>query len=271
MGSRKEKKIKWAAAVCAAALGSLAWAQDAEAPKPAAHHGNRDALWTIAQCLADKPLAARPVSPLEACGTQVLAAQAPLASDSVVIEDRKMSKCPANAGAKQSQPESFGYVHALAMPLYKMTGVEQTERRPEGIWSLAWMTGVEYIKDTSELALVANPKAQDQFRSQDQLHIHIVKLKPGAKKDILESRGARRVEPTYVDSLVGIDAPVWKAAEENAAKLAAKLGMPAGLSSKAYGVAVVYDESRGKFAVVAVDESPERLFTQSCPGSAWKP
>ena len=83
--------------------------------------------------------------------------------------------------------------------------------------------------------------------------------------------GSHRVPPAYIDRLDGDSDPVWVAAELNAGKLATHLGLPSGLRSGAFGVAVVWDESKGKYAVVAVDDSPERDFTVQCPGSTWQP
>ena len=240
---------------------------------PQPHASKRDVLWGIVQCLNGQSPAVRatPESPGHACGTIVLDEADEPGQDSVILEDTKMSKCSLNAGASENKPRSFAYVHALAIPLARMTGVEQEENRPQGIWDLAWRKAKLYIPETNDIALVANPKAQNQYRSQDQLHIHLVRLKPGARAEILNAKGSRRVPPTYIDRLSGTPDPVWAAAELNAGMLAARLGVAPGLKSGAFGIAVIYDESKGQYAVVAVNDSPERDFTVQCPDTGWKP
>ena len=260
-------------------------------PVQAQHASKRDILLGFAQCLTGQSasMLAKPQSPQHLCGVTVFddgkdgsagLGETGNSPESVVIEDSKMSKCPVNAGADESNPRSFSYVHALAIPLHKVTGIEQEENRPSGIWDLAWRTATAYIVDTSEIALVANPKAENQYRSQDQLHIHLVRLLPDAKAEILHPQGIYRVPPVYIDRLEGTSGtnqpagatdPVWAAAELNAAEFANRFGLPSGLKSGIYGVAVVYDESKGKYAVAVVDGSPERKFTLQCPGSAWRP
>jgi hypothetical protein len=233
----------------------------------------RDILLGFAQCLQMQSpgIQANPRSPLHVCGVTVINAGNEKATDSVIIEDTKMAKCSVNSTADESNPASFAYVHALAIALNRVTGVEQEENRPNGIWDLAWQTATEFITDKSEIALVANPKANNQYRSQDQLHIHLVRLLPDAKQEILHPTGGHRAPVSYIDSLQGDPDPVWAAAERNASDLASQLRLPSGLKSGLYGVAVVFDESKGKYAVAAVDDSPERDFTLPCPGSVWQP
>jgi hypothetical protein len=236
---------------------------------PRASAANRDALWDIIQCLDAQapPVQASPASPRRVCDAVVF--DETRGGDSVVIEDIKMSGCRANASADEKDPRSYAYVHALALPLARVAGVEQEEGRPGDIWDLAWRTATIYIPDASDIVLTANPKAH---RTQDQLHVHMTRLRPGAKDELLHPRpGSRRIPPTYVDALSGPSEPVWTAAERSADELAALLGVPPGLKTGAFGVAVVFDEARVRYAVVAVDDSPEKDYAARCPVDEKKP
>jgi CDP-diacylglycerol pyrophosphatase len=87
----------------------------------------------------------------------------------IVIRDLKM--CQMEAG-----PHDARFVHGLAMPLTRVWGVEdeQLYAAPEqnGIWQLAWDAALAQGLREDEIALVANPPT---VRSQNQLHIHIVR------------------------------------------------------------------------------------------------
>lgn len=83
----------------------------------------------------------------------------------VAIRDIKMCGCPAD------------FIHGLAMPREIVTGVEDA-RRPEGIWQFAWDVAAEKIEPES-IALVVNPQSQ---RSQNQLHIHLLRLDFNARQ-----------------------------------------------------------------------------------------
>jgi hypothetical protein len=218
------------------------------------------ALGRIVQCLKDSspPVRATPSSPARACGAVVFDADE--GRDAVVIEDLKMSSCAANAHADMKDPRSFAYVHALALPLTEVTGVEQEGGLPQGLWDLSWRVAASFIPETEDIVLIVN---QVRFRSQDQLHIHLVRLKPGAKAEILRPKpGSGRVPPVYIDRLSGSPDPVWLAAERASGR---------GLKSGAFGVAVVYDEERKKYAVVAVEGNAEAEFAVRCPAGANAP
>jgi CDP-diacylglycerol pyrophosphatase len=77
----------------------------------------------------------------------------------VAIRDQRMCNCPA------------GFVHGLALPFARIPGIE-ADHLPEGIWKFAWDAAHTRIEDEETIALVVNPPAQ---RSQDQLHIHLVR------------------------------------------------------------------------------------------------
>jgi CDP-diacylglycerol pyrophosphatase len=142
----------------------------------------------------------------------------------VAIRDIKMCGCGA------------GFVHGLAMPRFTVVGVEDP-RRPDGIWRFAWDAARTRIPEENEIALAVNPPA---WRTQDQLHLHLVRLLPGARARI----GALR--PILVERLED----TWSAATEHAASR--------GLTS--YGVIVLLG-SDGGWVVATDDGSPEGSFT----------
>jgi CDP-diacylglycerol pyrophosphatase len=145
----------------------------------------------------------------------------------VAIRDIKMCGCPA------------GFIHGLAVPRAPVTGVEDP-RRPAGIWQFAWDVATERVADSREIALAVNPPDD---RSQDQLHVHLVRLQPGARARIIASAPAR---VRRLDD-------VW----ETAARRAAELGLPR------YGVLVIAAEDRDSFLVLPSAASPEREYTVS--------
>ncbi len=148
-----------------------------------------------------------------------------LGEDYVALRDIKMCGCPA------------GFVHGLALPRNTVRGVEDPSR-PDGIWEFAWAAAVGRI-DADSAALAVNPARR---RSQDQLHVHLVRLKPDAR-------------PRLAGSIAGRVAnlnDVWGVAASGAALR--------GLDD--YGVLVVRDAD-GRFAVAVTPDSPEAAFTES--------
>jgi CDP-diacylglycerol pyrophosphatase len=158
-------------------------------------------------------------------------------SDFVAIRDQKMCGCPGD------------FVHGLALPLRKVTGVEDPSK-PAGIWQFAWDEAVKKIgaQDKDAILIAANPRAQ---RSQDQLHIHLVRLADGARQKILDLR------PIHIKGL----SDVWTAAARHAAA--------GGLAEDGYGVSVVYDSAAGDFLVATSAGSLEKAFSSfSCSARA---
>lgn len=88
----------------------------------------------------------------------------------VSFRDIKMCDCP-------DQPE---FIHGLALPFAKVTGVEDPAR-PDGIWAFAWSVGLKKIGDKQVIGLAMNPQSG---RSQNQMHVHIVRLRPDYLKRI---------------------------------------------------------------------------------------
>ena len=142
----------------------------------------------------------------------------------VAIRDIKMCGCPAS------------FVHGLVMPLQVITGVEDP-LRPEGIWQYAWDEATLRM-EAEAIALVVNPQ---NFRSQNQLHVHLVRLKPQARAEF------KSMATGTSSNLLS----VWKIAAE----LAKQQNLPD------YGVLVSTEESGG-FKVVVTTVSPGHLFTQ---------
>ena len=142
----------------------------------------------------------------------------------VAIRDIKMCGCPAS------------FVHGLVMPLQIITGVEDP-LRPEGIWQYAWDEAALRM-EVEAIALVVNPQ---NFRSQNQLHVHLVRLKPQARAEF------KSMATGTSSNLLS----VWKIAAE----LAKQQNLPD------YGVLVSTEESGG-FKVVVTTVSPGHLFTQ---------
>ncbi|HZV80689.1 MAG TPA: CDP-diacylglycerol diphosphatase [Geobacteraceae bacterium] len=142
----------------------------------------------------------------------------------VAIRDRKMCGC--------SDP---GFIHGLAIPRAIISGVD-APNRPNGLWSFAWQTALERNIRRSDIALAINPKHD---RSENQMHIHITRLRDDARSRITPEMSAR------VNDL----ASVWS--------VAGKIAAAKGLSD--YGVLVTAGKD-GDFMVVVDEDSPEDRF-----------
>lgn len=143
----------------------------------------------------------------------------------VAIRDIKMCGCPAS------------FVHGLVLPKAVVTGIED-DRRPNDIWQFAWDVAIERI-DQAEIALAVNSKSK---RTQNQLHVHVVRLKPHIQERL--DKGVLAHSPTLSE--------VWQVA----AQAAAKHGMAE------YGV-LVTAAPLGGFQLALTQESPEGQFTQA--------
>jgi CDP-diacylglycerol pyrophosphatase len=159
----------------ALALGALLVA-GALAAQPADEAGPRDRLWKIvASCLGPEDarycaLCAYPRTD-SACSrsrrcedtTEVWDET----DDYVAIRDVKMCSCP------------DGFVHGLALPRARVKGIEAAPLA-HGIWAFAWAAAQGKIGDDSTIALVVNSA---RGRSQDQLHVHLVRLRQDARQN----------------------------------------------------------------------------------------
>ena len=146
-------------------------------------------------------------------------------SEFVAIRDIKMCGCPPD------------FVHGLVMPKATVTGIEDS-RRPDSIWTFSWQVALERLK-SHEIALAVNPLTK---RTQNQLHVHVVRLKPG-----FHEKQSQHV----VVSTRDLNA-VWRLAQQ----AADERKMPE------YGV-LVSAASNGEFLVTLTSQSPEGQFTQA--------
>lgn len=149
----------------------------------------------------------------------------------VAIRDIKMCSCPA------------GFVHGLALPRTKVKGIEASPL-PNGIWAFAWAVAQGKIRDDSTIALVVNSA---RGRSQDQLHVHLVRLRDDARQNF----AGRMASVLRLDE-------VWAAVTQLAA------GQP---RLEDYNVLVASD-LKGGFEVLVEgnDKSLERTYTQRTCG-----
>jgi len=129
-----------------------------------------------------------------------------------------------------------GFMHGLVIPRARISGVEDSQR-PDGIWQIAWDAAMKRTGDEYNTALAVNPA---RLRSQDQLHVHIVRLRSDIRRHFNEGRIA------IVRSLD----EVWPVAAKKA--LAMNL--------KDYGVLVARQRGDG-FLVLVEEGSPEKLYT----------
>lgn len=189
----------------------------------------RDMLWHIvSECLdPSRPdYCARCTAPLEGyCATPRPCARTTQiwgeTADDVAIRDLKMCGCP------------LGFVHGLALPRRHVIGVEDPQR-PAGLWSFAWNVARQRILDEMQIALVVNSPG---VRTQDQLHVHLVRLRPDARPLIA-------AQATRIASLD----EVWPTVARQAT------------GRNDYGVLVVRDEAGG-FLVLTATAPIERRFT----------
>lgn len=144
----------------------------------------------------------------------------------VVIRDLKMCNQPNAANDAR-------FVHGLAIPLARVVGVEDDllygTTRQDGIWQLAWDAGLAKGLLEDELALVANPPGN---RSQNQLHIHIVRKNGAVLPATLELPDL---------------ASVWQRAQE--------AGRDIGCRN--YGILIHKTAGRFRMLVEAGDANPE--------------
>ena len=203
-------------------------------PSSAGSSGSRDIIWEIVSNCLDpnlKDYCSRcrwPIVPNICTGdascrktTEVWAK----GTEYVAIRDRKMCGCPE------------GFVHGIAIPLNRVAGAEDP-LRPDGIWDFAWTVAKKRIDDQSSIALVVNPPGH---RSQDQLHVHIVRLRTDARLKLAKKKAA---------NVCGLK-EVW----EKASELAADEGL------NDYGVLVTSDPEKG-FMIVVDKNSPEEMYTE---------
>ncbi|MEK0420173.1 MAG: hypothetical protein RLZZ161_24, partial [Bacteroidota bacterium] len=145
--------------------------------------------------------------------------------DFVAIRDIKMCGCPTN------------FVHGLVLPKSVVTGIEDPNR-PIGIWQFSWDVASQRIPE-NEIALAVNSKSK---RTQNQLHVHLVRLKEGLNPEL---------DSSWVGELQNLQL-VWEFARQAA--------LTKHMSE--YGVLVARSPNGG-FRVAITQESPEGQFTQA--------
>jgi len=158
----------------------------------------------------------------------------------VAIRDLNMCGCDAD------------FVAGLALPRTRVTGIEDPAR-PEGIWHFAWEVARDRIPDEREIGLAINPI---QARSQNQMHVHILRLKPGVRSSLAaaQARGTM-VEPagTVVLHLANLDAVF---ADTVAQVGAAHLGD--------HGILIALARDGGFLAAITDRRSPRALPVNRC-------
>jgi CDP-diacylglycerol pyrophosphatase len=231
------------------AAGALLWTLGLACARTQAH--DRDGpseLWSIVSTCVDRragDFCACPAFVLSCCGDRA-AANADVVwaktKEFVAIRDLKMCGCPP------------GFVAGLALPRARVTGIEDP-RRPEGIWPFAWQVARTRIHDERQIALAINPK---DARSQNQMHVHLLRLRPETRAWLDASDGAPSAGTTVV-SLSTLDA-VFAAAE-------ARVGA-AGMADT--GILVARARS-GWRAVLTHRSSPQAFTVNGCGTTPARP
>jgi len=219
----------------AAMASLLAVATTATAADPAPAR-DRDILWKIVssclgpenadycrRCIAPRAGSACPEAQTCEATTEVWAQN----GEFVAMRDIKMCSCPA------------GFVHGLALPRTRIRGIDASPL-PDGIWAFAWTEAQKKIADASTIALVVNSA---RGRTQDQLHVHLVRLRDDARRNF-------SARATSVAEL----GEVWRVAGQLAAK-------PPALED--YNVLVASDLNGGFAVLVDGNDktSMERAYT----------
>ena len=184
---------------------------------------DRDVLWRIVNHCVGRDGKALPAPDANCPHLQEVWQSDP---DYVAISDIKLTGW---------RPE---FVHGLVTPRRDRVEDVEDPRRPDAIWDFAWRAAKTRIAEESEIALAVNPPTR---RSQNQLHVHIVRLKED---------GRQRLEQNVNRQTVRDPAEIWSVA----AKLA---------NSREFGVIVV-GLAGGEFLVAVTDssDSPEARYTQ---------
>jgi CDP-diacylglycerol pyrophosphatase len=145
--------------------------------------------------------------------------------DFVAMRDIKMCGCPDD------------FVHGLVLPKATITGVEDPNK-PDSIWLFSWRVAISRMSE-EDIALVVNPRLR---RTQNQLHVHLVRLKPDSRSQFgLHMLG----ETSDISS-------VWHIAQQAADVR----------KMDDFGV-LVFRTSPDNFGVVISSDSLEGLYTQA--------
>jgi CDP-diacylglycerol pyrophosphatase len=145
--------------------------------------------------------------------------------DFVAMRDIKMCGCPDD------------FVHGLVLPKATITGVEDPNK-PDSIWPFSWQTAVSRMS-AEDIALVVNPRLR---RTQNQLHVHLVRLKPDSRSFVTNNLVGETSDLTTV----------WYIAQRAADTR----------QMDDFGV-LVFKTDSDKFGVVIASDSPEGLYTRA--------
>ncbi len=239
----------WACGVLALLLAAAAGAQ----PR-GCEARQSGALWSIAQACRDPGDPARclqnPSLPV-----QLLVDDARVSWNDryIAIKDLKMTRPPCDRDAD--------FFHGLAIPLARVCGVEDDRRQSAagGVWAFAWSVArrLEPPVDEDDIALAVEPP---YLRSQNQLHVHIVRLLDAARARFPRDEAPGAACAEHVDDL----REVWTAADRQWAcrrRLSPEL-------PRWYGALVVRETDGGGalvpgYRVVTDDASVELLYTRA--------
>ncbi len=145
--------------------------------------------------------------------------------DFVAMRDIKMCGCPDD------------FVHGLVLPRATITGVEDLNK-PDSIWLFSWRIAISRMSE-EDIALVVNPRLR---RTQNQLHVHLVRLKPDSRSLLAKD---------FVGETSDLSS-VWRIAQRAADAR----------QMHDFGV-LVFQTTSDNFGVVISSDSPEGLYTQA--------
>jgi len=200
------------------------------------------ALWEIVSGCADRPDAhycACPALARSCCQDRATPNEAVVwaqSDDFIAIRDMMMCGCPRD------------FVAGLALPRTRVTGIEDP-RRPDGIWPFAWRVARERIKAELEIGLAINPEG---VRTQDQLHVHMLRLTPRARAWLDATPSAP------VHGLVLVDLPTLDRVFTTAAERVGAAAMGD------HGILVARRKSGGWVAVITDQTSPQAFTLNHC-------
>jgi len=241
VSDRRPTAARWRHMVAVGMLGATCLTCGTPSPDPRDRPGS-GALWAIVSGCVDREARGYctcPALALSCCGDTATAdADVVWARTAafVAIRDLKMCGCPT------------GFVAGLALPRKRVTGIEDP-RRPEGIWPFAWDVARARIGDELQIGLAINPR---DVRSQNQMHVHLLRLRPEARA-WLDSSDAAAPTGTVVVPLQTLDA-VFRAVETR---------VGAGRMADT-GVLVARARRGGWLAVITDRSSPQAFTINTC-------
>jgi len=236
----------------AAALAAAAAMTDGLASAPFASHllaGDPDALWQIVSTCIDErsdPQAALCSCPalVHSCcddaGTPDGDVVWSKTAQFVAIRDLVACGCPGS------------FVAGLALPRTRITGIEDPAR-PDAIWPFAWQVARSRIPAEVEIGLAINPI---DARSQNQMHVHMLRLKPGVRAAIEGARASGRLADPAGTVVVALPDLSGVFAAAAARVGASEMGL--------HGILVVAARDGGFLAAITDRRSPQAFTVNRC-------